>query len=220
MMPAAREKKATPCGDLHALKGREPLQMGWYTFAGRLVTGLTVLDVGAGSGEGLKVMAANAKDALGIDLDERLQSQIPRVEIRPLSSIGEKAFDAVVAIDVIEHVEDDIGFVRDMVRVARQWVFVTTPNYAVSRNRHPYHVREYVPEEFEGLFAPYGRMTIFAGNPSGDERQEIVVGHKRLYYLLGNLYLRPSTALLAKVLKRLLRTKVWAHQAALLDVRR
>jgi len=219
MMPAAREKKAAPCGDLHALKGREPMQMGWYSFVGQLVTGVTVLDVGAGSGEGLKVMAANAKDSLGIDLDERLQSQSPRIEIRPLSSIGDRAFDAVVAIDVIEHVEDDVGFVRDLVRVARQMVFVSTPNYAVSRNRHPYHVREYVPEEFERLFAQYGRVRIFAGNPTGDQRQEIHPGHRRLYHLLGNLYLRPSTALLAKVLKRLLRTKVWAHQAVLLDVR-
>ncbi len=211
-----RNKTAKECGDEHVLRGREPLQMGWYKFASTLVEGQTVLDVGCGSGEGLKLLQARAKEAIGLDLDPRLERK--DIRIGDISDLPDKSFDAVVCIDVIEHIGDDQAFVRQLVRVARNLVFVSTPNYTVSRNRHPYHVREYIPYELERMFLPFGRVQAWGGDSTGDLRQPIT--RKRLYYGINRLYNFGPTVLLAKILKRLLFTKMWAHQAVIVELGR
>jgi SAM-dependent methyltransferase len=208
-----RKKSPTPCGDHEILAGRKPAQMGWYQLAADFAAGQSVLDVGCGSGEGLKVLAARASDALGIDLDERLERPDVRVRIQSVSDIPDKSFDIVVSMDVIEHVEDDRAFVADLFRVARKAVFITTPNYAVSRNRHPYHVREYTPSEFERLFASYGRIELLAGSAHGFEH--VPVTRRGAYFLVNALYCWKPTVIAAKVVKRLLGVKVWKHNAAL-----
>jgi hypothetical protein len=83
----------------------------------------------------------------------------------------------------------------------------------VSRNEWPFHVREYTPRQFENLFAPYGKLRIFAGDSKGDMRQE--TKSKALYYFINDLYCRPATVWLAKIVKRIMFTRVWPHQAAI-----
>ncbi|MGH9554541.1 MAG: class I SAM-dependent methyltransferase [Terriglobales bacterium] len=207
-------KTAKPCGDEHVLKGREPLQLGWYDFASGLVEGRTVLDVGCGSGEGLKWLQRKAKKALGIDLDPRLAGE--SIRICNLGDMESKSFDVVVCIDVLEHIEGDRAFAAELVRVARNAVFVSTPNYAVNKNRHPYHVREYVPDELVKMFVPFGRVTLFGGDSTGHTRRPI--RNRPIYYFINRLYTWKPTVLLAKILKRLLLTKVWAHQAVWVEL--
>lgn len=186
--------------------------MGWYEFAATVVDGQSVLDVGCGSGAGLKLLSSRAADALGIDLDARLQREDVDVRIQSISDVPDKSFDVVVSMDVIEHVRDDRAFVADLFRVARKAVFVTTPNYAVSRNRHPYHVREYTPGEFERLFRGYGRLELYAGSAHGFER--VPVTRRRAYFLVNALYCWKPTVVAAKIAKRLLGVTVWKHNAA------
>ena len=64
-----KTKTPRPCGDDVVLSGRTPSQMGWYGFLGDVVEGQSVLDVGCGSGEGLRILTNRATSALGIDLD-------------------------------------------------------------------------------------------------------------------------------------------------------
>lgn len=208
-----REKSPRTCGDEATLSGRGPSQMGWYTFMAGVVEGQTVLDVGCGSGEGLRVLSQHASHALGIDLDERLQRSDVNVEIKSVVDIPDKSYDVVVCFDVIEHVEQDQAFLAELFRVARKAVFVTTPNYAMSFNRNPYHVREYTPREFARLFDGYGDVTLYAGTAKGREHQ--VLTRQTAYFLVNGLYQWKPTVLAAKVLKRLLGVKVWGHQAAL-----
>lgn len=208
-----REKTPTPCGNEEILSGRKPAQMGWYGFAADLVAGCSVLDVGCGSGMGLRLLSARASEALGIDLDDRLQRDDVNVRIQSVTDVPDKSFDVVVCMDVIEHVEDDRAFLAELFRVARKAVFLTTPNYAVSRNRHPYHVREYTPGQFERLFRGYGALELYAGSAHGFER--VRVERRRAYFLVNALYCWKPTLLAAKVLKRILGVKVWKHNAAL-----
>jgi SAM-dependent methyltransferase len=207
-----REKSPKECGDEATLSGRGPSQMGWYAFAAELAAGQSVLDVGCGSGEGLKVLASRATYALGIDLDERLRRPDVLVEIKSIADMPAKSFDVVVCLDVIEHVEQDRAFVGELFRVARRAVFVTTPNYAMSFNRNPYHVREYTPREFERLFEGYGSATLYAGTAKGRER--VVLSRRLSYFLVNALYTWKPTLLAAKIFKRVLGVKIWAHQAA------
>ena len=208
-----REKAPRPCGAEGALDGRKPCQMGWYGFIADIGRGRTVLDVGCGSGEGLRLLTQHARQAVGIDLDDRLERADVDVRIQDISQVPDKSFDVVVCCDVIEHVVEDRAFIGQLFRVAREAVFVTTPNYTISRNRHPYHVREYTPAEFEALFAGRGALTVLAGSSRGLERVEI--DRRGAYYLVNTLYAWKPAIPLAKVVKRLLRVKVWKHQAAL-----
>lgn len=211
-----RHKAPKTCGDEALLQGRSPAQMDWYAFAADLATGQSVLDVGCGSGEGLRLLSLRASSALGIDLDDRLRRPDVPVEIRGIEDMPDKSFDVVVCLDVIEHVERDRDFIGHLVRVARKTVFVTTPNYTISRNRNPYHVREYTPAEFDRLFTGHGRVRLLGGSAHGAERAEIT--GRGAYFLVNELYAWKPTLLAAKVLKRLLHVRMWKHQAVVLQL--
>jgi hypothetical protein len=66
-------------------------------------------------------------------------------------------FDLVACIDVIEHVPGYLHLLREMVRVSRSVVLVSTPNrrpeYTLpnGRPRNPWHLREWSDDEFNAI---------------------------------------------------------------------
>lgn len=157
--------KALRVGDTDVESGRGPGQMGWYEFATQIIQGKKVLDAGCGLGNGVKVLRRVNPEVLGQDLDPRLKADWNIIV--PLHDIPAKSFDVVTSIDVIEHVEDDKGFLAQLCRIAREAVFVTTPNWTISRCQWPYHLREYTPRELELMLEPYGTVRLFKGNGPG-----------------------------------------------------
>ncbi|MDE5622282.1 MAG: class I SAM-dependent methyltransferase, partial [Alistipes sp.] len=65
------------------------------------------------------------------------------------------SFDCVISFQVIEHIERDAEFVREIHRVLRPGgrFVVTTPNAPMSLTRNPWHVREYRADELRRLLA-------------------------------------------------------------------
>jgi SAM-dependent methyltransferase len=65
------------------------------------------------------------------------------------------SFDSVVSFQVIEHIEDDMTFVREVARVLRPEgkFVVSTPNAPMSLTRNPWHVREYKADELRNLLS-------------------------------------------------------------------
>ncbi len=61
------------------------------------------------------------------------------------SELPDAAFDIVVAVEVLEHVEDDAAFVREVHRVLKPGgaFLMTTPNGDVVPNTNPDHKRHY-----------------------------------------------------------------------------
>src|SRR5262249_55059298 len=61
------------------------------------------------------------------------------------SALPDEAFDAVVAVEVLEHVDDDAAFVRNVHRVLKPGgrFLMTTPNGDVVPNTNPDHRRHY-----------------------------------------------------------------------------
>ena len=206
-----------PCGDESVVHGRGPMQMGWYRLAATKIVGDSVLDVGAGMGEGLRVLAAHTPRALGIEVDDRLRrADDVEIEIRDLASMPDDSFDTVVCVDVIEHVESDRAFVEQLMRVARRRVFVSTPNYAMSLNEWPFHVREYTPRQLHRMLERFGTTTVFGGSSTGDQNTEI--RRRTLYHLICDLYCYRGTHLLGKIFRRPLGIRLWAHQAIVVDL--
>jgi SAM-dependent methyltransferase len=130
-----------------------------YEWACGLVAG-RILDVACGSGYGT-AMLADRGSATGVDRDEEAlatarsrtaRATFVQVEL-PRLPFGDATFDAVVSFETVEHLEDDVAFLRELGRVVRPGgtVLLSTPNRAVTSPDgpppNPFHVREYVLEE-------------------------------------------------------------------------
>lgn len=131
--------------------------------------GDAVLDVGFGLGYGLNILSAKAERLAGIDVDtpavergKRIFAGHPRVkEILAYDGktipFADKSFDVVTCVEVLEHVPDYEAFVRELARVARRCVFITTPNrrpdYTLpnGRPRNYWHLREWSQPELDAI---------------------------------------------------------------------
>ncbi|MEL7061320.1 MAG: methyltransferase domain-containing protein [Acidobacteriota bacterium] len=83
-----------------------------------------------------------------------------RLEDMTRSTLPDGSFDAAVSVEVVEHVEDDATFIRQIARVLRPggFVYLTTPNGDYRRNEgsdhNPDHVRHYTRAQLRALLDP------------------------------------------------------------------
>ena len=137
-----------------------------YRYAAGLVAGLEVLDAGCGEGYGADLLAAAAKDVVGVDLDESVVAHADRTYARPrfqkadLQALPfpDESFDAVVTFQVIEHVPGPRDFIGECARVLRPGgrLILSTPNrLTFSRDgiKNPFHTYEFAPDELRDLVA-------------------------------------------------------------------
>jgi len=205
-------------GDTDVTAGRGAGQLQWYQRASEIYSGKTVLDVGCGLGGGLKLLRRTC-NAVGLDRDERLVEVVPGIIIGDIESVPDKSYDIVVAIDVIEHVEDDDAFCAQLKRVSREGFFVTTPNAVASMvawgRIWEFHPREYTPSELHNLLKRYGEVRLYKGKSSGEKVWEIQ--HPGSYFRLNDLALNSVTRLPARALGKLLpqSLRIQSHLAAL-----
>ena len=139
-----------------------------YLWARELVAGRRVLDLGSGEGFGAGMLAERAATVTGVDIDERtvdharLNYEAPNVKFRvgsaaDLSDFAEDAFDAVVAFEVIEHLEEQEQMLAEIARVLAPGglLICSTPDrraYSEATGQeNPFHERELTREEFEAL---------------------------------------------------------------------
>jgi SAM-dependent methyltransferase len=73
------------------------------------------------------------------------------------SDLPDESFDNVVSVEVLEHVEEDDLFVKEVSRVLKRGgVFLmTTPNGDWVENKNPDHKRHYKKEELSALLKKY-----------------------------------------------------------------
>ena len=147
-----------------------------YYKAAELVSG-DVLEIGTGMGYGVDVIAPAAKSFTTIDKNvPEFENELPanakfRQMVVPPLDFADESFDYVVSFQVIEHIEQDADFVREVSRVLRPGgkFIVSTPNAPMSLTRNPWHVREYKADELESLlkggFSSVERMGVY-----GNER--------------------------------------------------
>lgn len=135
-----------------------------YTEAAKMISG-KVLEVGCGEGYGIDILASHAEAYTAIDkyasnVDHYI-AKYPHVDfIRksvPPFPFEDNTFDCLVSFQVIEHIEDDVQFVKEMARVLKPGglAILTTPNIKMSLTRNPWHVREYTVQELTNLLGAY-----------------------------------------------------------------
>ncbi|HVL32899.1 MAG TPA: class I SAM-dependent methyltransferase, partial [Actinomycetota bacterium] len=121
-------------------------------------------------GYGSAVLAARASLCVGLDLDApvlvRATDRYRAARFVAGSALGlpfpDASFDAVGALQVIEHVSADVtdALVAEMARVVKSdgFAYVTTPNIAqlpatASKEFNPHHLRDFTPAELEAVLA-------------------------------------------------------------------
>ena len=117
-----------------------------------------ILEIGTGMGYGVEVLAPKATRYISIDKklpDVPLQLENTEYYDMEVPPIGFEncSFDSVVSFQVIEHIDADIDFVREVSRVLRVGgkFVVSTPNAPMSLTRNPWHIREYNADELRNL---------------------------------------------------------------------
>jgi ubiquinone/menaquinone biosynthesis C-methylase UbiE len=132
-----------------------------YNFAKKFCDGKVVLDLGCGSGYGVARMAEHAERVVGVDVDsdaisfarERYARQnvsFAKIETEAPLPFTDDSFDVVLSFQVIEHVLDDSGYMKEAHRVLKPGgiMVVVTPDrkHRLLPGQLPWnrwHVREY-----------------------------------------------------------------------------
>lgn len=120
-----------------------------------------LLEVGCGEGRGIDYLLPGIQSYCAIDkidsVIDRLRGKYPTSEFihghLPPLPFEESAFDSIVSFQVIEHIQNDILFLKEIHRVLRVGgvALITTPNRIMSLSRNPWHIREYTAEELTRL---------------------------------------------------------------------
>jgi 2-polyprenyl-3-methyl-5-hydroxy-6-metoxy-1,4-benzoquinol methylase len=115
-----------------------------------------ILDFGCGAGALVKALRSEGKNAFGLELDRdeirQAQSQEVAQHIRLYdgtfpSPLNSRAFDVVVSIEVIEHIEDYRAALAEMTRLTRNRLILTTPDISAipmlfPHQAVPWHILE------------------------------------------------------------------------------
>lgn len=128
-----------------------------YVLAPQFVSG-KLLEVGCGEGRGIDWLLPVVEHYTAIDkiapVIEGLKVKYPQGvfysgNIPPLSVFADNSFDSIVSFQVIEHIENDKLFLKEIHRVLKPGgiALITTPNRPLSLSRNPWHVREYTVAE-------------------------------------------------------------------------
>jgi SAM-dependent methyltransferase len=142
-----------------------------YDFAAALLRGRRVLDLGCGSGYGAKILRSTCVAVHGVDKDVSTIDLAAATigfetdvtfeaadahEVLRRSDLSQD-FDAIVALETLEHLENPTEAVASLLQLAESGVklIVSVPNSAALREDNPYHLTDYdhrlVRSTFEGF---------------------------------------------------------------------
>ena len=142
-----------------------------YRHAAALVAG-AVVDAGCGEGYGAAILARRARVVIGTDLDAPTLHHASRRYSSPRFlrcdvariPLGTESVDAIVALQVVEHLVDADGFARECARILRPGgvLVVSTPNRPTfPSGMNPFHVHEYDAADLATLLqASFSRVRL------------------------------------------------------------
>jgi ubiquinone/menaquinone biosynthesis C-methylase UbiE len=206
-----------------------------YLEAAKYVKG-NLLEVGCGTGKGIEVFAPLCENYTAIDkntaLLTHLSGKYPQYKfidafIPPFKGIQSDSMDSLITLQVIEHIQDDHYFLREIIRVlkAGEKAVIATPNRKMSLTRNPWHVREYTADEMLTLLGKYFTKVELKGVKGSDKVMEYHEQNRRSVqkitrYDIFNLQYRLPRQLLQipyDILNRLNRNKLMQEDNALVS---
>ena len=160
-----------------------------YVLAPQYVKG-DLLEVGCGEGRGIDFLLPGITSYAAIDkiapVIDMLQKKYPQGRflsgnIPPLSSFADNSFDSLVSFQVIEHIQDDRLFLKEIHRVLKPGgiALLTTPNRPYSLSRNPWHIREYTAQELTNLAKVFFSTVTMHGITGNDKVMEYHARNKK-----------------------------------------
>ena len=149
-----------------------------YKEAAKVIRG-TVLEVGSGEGYGIAELSKHADHYIAVDkyktniaenLHKKSKISFHQIDVPPLTNINDASVDFVLTFQVIEHIQNDLDFLKEIYRVMKPGakLILTTPNKKMSLSRNPWHIREYTPKEMsnilERVFSNYELKGVFGND--------------------------------------------------------
>jgi GT2 family glycosyltransferase/SAM-dependent methyltransferase/glycosyltransferase involved in cell wall biosynthesis len=138
-----------------------------YYLASRISSERRVLDLACGEGYGADILSVNAKEVIGVDIDDEVISHAIKKyqkknlrfeckDILDLSDFDDHSFDLITCFEALEHVEDHEKLLSEVKRLLKNdGIFmVSTPDklhYRKGLDKNPFHVKELTFTQFRGL---------------------------------------------------------------------
>jgi SAM-dependent methyltransferase len=150
--------------------------------------GARVLEAGCGEGYGAALLAGSARLVIGLDYDAitaaHVAARYPEVHV-VRGNLAHLPLDVVANLQVIEHLWDQAGFLRECIRVLRPGglLLVSTPNritFSPGRDTpiNPFHTRELAGGELTQLLEEAGfRVRELLGVHHGPALRELDAAH-------------------------------------------
>ncbi len=136
-----------------------------------------LLDIGCGFGWGTNSLSSVSKKIIGIDVSEdalrvakaRYKDPIFIKSNAVKLPFRDQSIDAVIALEIIEHIENQKAFMSEVLRVLKQHatLILSTPNkrnliarvanlFGVEVQKNPYHTREFDYKSLVAFLSSYG----------------------------------------------------------------
>ena len=164
-----------------------------YETARNLIGEGTILDIGCGAGYGSDRLSGAGRLVIGIDYEPAMaRATAGRYRRSGLSfacmdgarlAIRRQSVDLVCAFQVIEHLRDQVRFVRDVAATLRPSgvAIFSTPNALVHRGpRNPFHLHEFTPDELQVLLAQHFAHVRLAGQTRPSEIYSLEAACRRV----------------------------------------
>ena len=143
---------------------------------------ITVLDVPQENETQEQLNLGFTSDLLHFFKNKRSNIKDVIVQDMTKSTLPKASYDAVVCVEVIEHVEEDDLFVKNISDVLKKdgWAYFTTPNGDYVKNEPPYynpdHKRHYTKEQLKNLLEKhFSNVKVVYAVKTGKYRS---LGHK------------------------------------------
>jgi SAM-dependent methyltransferase len=173
-----------------------------YHFAGPLVAGKKVLDLGCGAGYGTFELARKAQWAAGLDISPEAIEYARRHYALPnlnylvgdccQTGLVNASFDAIICFELIEHLAEQPSLMEEICRLLKPsgFVLISTPNrlfYTEELNQHnAFHTHEFDFDEFHSFLGRYFEQvdfyyqnhvdSIFIGDPLQASQPAAILG--------------------------------------------
>lgn len=138
---------------------------------------VTLLDVPQEAGAKSELNLGFTEDILKNHQKKRSNIKDLMVQDMTKSTLPDATYDAVVCVEVIEHVQDDEAFIRNISKIIKKdgWAYFTTPNgdyiKNVGPNKNPDHVRHYTKASLEESLNKYfGEVAVHYAVATGKYR--------------------------------------------------
>ncbi|HQR79947.1 MAG TPA: class I SAM-dependent methyltransferase [Actinomycetota bacterium] len=139
-----------------------------YRWLAPRCSGRRVVEAGSGEGYGAQILRTAGAEVIAVDYDRSAIEHSARTYPLPhvqanLAALPFGRVDAVVSLQVIEHLWDLRGFLAQARRIA-DWTCLSTPNRLTfspglargAKPTNPFHVEEFDAEQLDGLLRTAG----------------------------------------------------------------